>query len=333
VPLQLLAGQYSFLETMRAGWTNVTPLCQNVDLTAADGALVFRNRREGTPTPQPDLVVDSITDAQQPFDCVRPAGLKVVVRNAGGGQAAASTTRVSVGGAAELLPTQALAAGESVSLYSTLTGIPLGDMYTAVADYNHDVVEANEANNSLTKSVALATLPTCTSTPGMTATPTNTPTPGPEVNIVRLSKEDADTGQRLTGWELIAYRGPSCQGHPVNDAFTAADPVELSLAAGQYSFLETMQPGWTNVTPLCQPVDLTSGDGTLVFRNRRTAPLGDADCDQRVTSIDAVLVLQFNASLITALRCQMQADVNHDASVNTIDAVLILQDVAGLISL
>ncbi|MCH7580465.1 MAG: dockerin type I repeat-containing protein [Chloroflexi bacterium] len=60
-------------------------------------------------------------------------------------------------------------------------------------------------------------------------------------------------------------------------------------------------------------------------------PLGDADCSFEVTSIDAALVLQFDAGLLESLDCQSAADVNRDGNVNSIDATLILQDVAGLL--
>lgn len=58
---------------------------------------------------------------------------------------------------------------------------------------------------------------------------------------------------------------------------------------------------------------------------------GDVDCNGRVTSIDAALVLQFGASLISDLACPQVADVNGSGSVNSIDAALILQLVAGLL--
>jgi len=57
--------------------------------------------------------------------------------------------------------------------------------------------------------------------------------------------------------------------------------------------------------------------------------VGDVNCSGDVTSIDAVLVLQFSASLLGELECQDEADTNVDGSVDAIDATLILQLVAG----
>jgi hypothetical protein len=59
---------------------------------------------------------------------------------------------------------------------------------------------------------------------------------------------------------------------------------------------------------------------------------GDANCDHTVNAIDAALVLQFSAGLLSSLPCPQNGDVNHDGSVNAIDAALILQYVAGLVT-
>ncbi|OGO50952.1 MAG: hypothetical protein A2148_02340 [Chloroflexi bacterium RBG_16_68_14] len=58
---------------------------------------------------------------------------------------------------------------------------------------------------------------------------------------------------------------------------------------------------------------------------------GDVDCDRTVTSIDAALVLQYDARLLASLPCQDAAEVSGDGRINAIDAVLILQVVAGLL--
>lgn len=58
---------------------------------------------------------------------------------------------------------------------------------------------------------------------------------------------------------------------------------------------------------------------------------GDVNCDGRVTSVDALLVLQFEAGLIRRLPCAKDADLNHDGRINSIDAQFIKKFVAGLL--
>ena len=58
---------------------------------------------------------------------------------------------------------------------------------------------------------------------------------------------------------------------------------------------------------------------------------GDANCDGRVDSIDAAIVLQHNAGLVATVGCSQKADVNGDGRVDSRDAALILQYQAGLI--
>jgi hypothetical protein len=62
---------------------------------------------------------------------------------------------------------------------------------------------------------------------------------------------------------------------------------------------------------------VTCGDEPIVA--------GDADCNGAVNSVDAALVLQYDARLLGELPCKSSADVNRDGSANAIDAALILQ--------
>ncbi len=86
-------------------------------------------------------------------------------------------------------------------------------------------------------------------------------------------------------------------------------------------------------------VAATNGAGTSDYSNVvsgtasafPTPPPGDADCNGTVNSVDAALVLQFDAGLFDILVCSLFADVNRDGTVNSVDASLILQFVAGLI--
>jgi hypothetical protein len=61
------------------------------------------------------------------------------------------------------------------------------------------------------------------------------------------------------------------------------------------------------------------------------ARTGDANCDGVTNSIDAALVLQYSAGLVSSLPCQANADVGGPDGLNAIDAALILQFVAGLL--
>ncbi|MCI0777166.1 MAG: dockerin type I repeat-containing protein [Chloroflexi bacterium] len=62
-------------------------------------------------------------------------------------------------------------------------------------------------------------------------------------------------------------------------------------------------------------------------------PLGDADCSFNVNSIDAALILQFEANLLEGLDCWFVADVNFDDTIDSRDALIILQSDAGLFEL
>jgi hypothetical protein len=58
---------------------------------------------------------------------------------------------------------------------------------------------------------------------------------------------------------------------------------------------------------------------------------GDVSCDGRTNSVDAALILQYDAGLTTSFRCPEGADVNADGSVNGVDAAVVLRLEAGLI--
>ena len=64
---------------------------------------------------------------------------------------------------------------------------------------------------------------------------------------------------------------------------------------------------------------------------RISGPAGDVNCDARVNSIDAALVLQFDAGFLESSPCPQFGDLNMNQATNSLDAALILQTTAGLI--
>ena len=63
----------------------------------------------------------------------------------------------------------------------------------------------------------------------------------------------------------------------------------------------------------------------------RAGVFGDASCDGTLNSVDAAVVLQSSAGVISSAPCGYKADANHDGRIDSRDAALMLQRVAGLI--
>jgi TolB protein len=60
---------------------------------------------------------------------------------------------------------------------------------------------------------------------------------------------------------------------------------------------------------------------------------GDVSCRDKTNSIDAALVLQYDAALLSGLPCTEMGDVNTDHRIDALDALVILQLEAGLIEI
>lgn len=58
---------------------------------------------------------------------------------------------------------------------------------------------------------------------------------------------------------------------------------------------------------------------------------GDVDCNGRVDTLDASLILQRAAALVTELSCDTEADADSSGAVDATDALLVLQHAAGLV--
>jgi hypothetical protein len=147
---------------------------------------------------------------------------------------------------------------------------------------------------------------TSTNTPTKTNTPTNTPvgTPPTATPTRTFTPTNTPTGT-LT---------PTVTNTPVPPTATAT-PVPPTAT-------NTPLPPTATNTPL--PPTAT--------RTPVAKACGDVNDDGQVNSIDAALILQLEAGLLSSLVNMPSADVNHDGHVNSVDAALILQLEAGLIT-
>ncbi len=119
---------------------------------------------------------------------------------------------------------------------------------------------------------------------------------------------------------------------------TAGVPIRIPEVTAGFSFSCALT---ANGTAMCWGNNSSGqlGDGTTSHDPQPVprhvmAPggkaTGDADCDAETSSIDAALVLQYHAGIISTVGCPAAADVNENGDINSEDAALILQRHAGL---
>ena len=78
----------------------------------------------------------------------------------------------------------------------------------------------------------------------------------------------------------------------------------------------------------------SDGEEVLIYGTDPLLPalIGDVNCDGELTSIDAALILQLTAGLVSSLSCEKTADVNGDGATTSVDAAIVLQFTAGLLT-
>ena len=91
----------------------------------------------------------------------------------------------------------------------------------------------------------------------------------------------------------------------------------------------TLTPTSTPVPPTLTPTNTPVPPTPTA--TEEPALTGDVNNDASITSVDALLVLQYVANLLEALANLGNADVNADGNIDSVDAALILQHVAGLL--
>lgn len=284
-----------------------------------------------TPTPAgpgPDLVALSMSATLETGgDCDYVTKLGVRVKFSNTGDTDAGPFVVTVNGVHQNVG--GLLQGESGTLW--FNGFNTGLNILFVVDSAFQVLESNEQNNQLFQQPPIPSLPpTCTPAP-----PTSAPLP--PTNLQAMVVQDA---LKIT---LLWDDNADNEVQYVLERRSSAGPdgpwgVAAVLPANSTSYndsgLEDGVTYWYRVA--ASNAVGTSGYSNVVFGTATALPTprpGDADCSGQVTSVDAALVLQFDAGLLDILvfTCLLVADVNEDGTVNALDATLILQFAAGLI--
>jgi hypothetical protein len=139
----------------------------------------------------------------------------------------------------------------------------------------------------------------------------------------------ADDTFRVAGLNIFGLEGDTALG-TVSFACESVGTTDLTLTLDV--FVDATLGG-----PL--PIDATIENGTVTCLEEGTLPPpgpvglpGDANCDGNVDSIDAALILQFEAEILDSVPCPEDADSNDDGAINSIDAAIILQSGAGLLA-
>ncbi len=180
-----------------------------------------------------------------------------------------------------------------------------------------------------------------TNTPTSVAPPTNTPTSV-------APPTSTPTSVAPTPPSVVATATPTDAAGPVDtptDAAPTATPTSVPPTETATPAVPVATPTPTSVAPTETPTPVETATTTNTPTLTRTAtktptrtptPLaeesGDANCDGRVSSLDALAMLQFAAGLLDSLPCQGDADVDGDGRVNALDAALVLQRDAGMVA-
>ena len=110
-----------------------------------------------------------------------------------------------------------------------------------------------------------------------------------------------------------------------------ATPLQTVTLAPPTTATATVTPMPT-ATPTVTPSATPTPTPTPTATSTPSVLRGDADCDQSLSAVDAELILQLRAGLLSSLACEDRADADGDGQVLTVDAALILQYVVGLLN-
>jgi hypothetical protein len=160
-----------------------------------------------------------------------------------------------------------------------------------------DISITGVSSHNISGRTVVADCPTPTPTPTNTPSATNTPT--------------------VTNTPTITTT-PTITNTPTNTPTLTYTPIPTNTPVPSNTPTSTLSPTNTR-TPTRTPTNTPTPHPGIA---------GDANCDGVISSVDAVLVLQYSAGLLAAFPCDANADIDHDGAVTSLDAALILQLVA-----
>jgi hypothetical protein len=168
--------------------------------------------------------------------------------------------------------------------------------------------------------------PTATRTPTFTPPPTSTATATPTSTATVTGTPPTNTPTATATTTSTPTITPTGTNTPTPTI--TATPTITSTPTITQTRTPTSTPLATN-TPTITPTRTSTPTRTPSPTPEKA--VGDVNDDGSVTSVDALLILQFDADLVTSLPNLQSGDINANGRVNAIDAALILQFEAGLL--
>ena len=162
-----------------------------------------------------------------------------------------------------------------------------------------------------------------------------------------LRSSDAETPSLYASHEQLGLQASDdvdglCLVETGDGVYSASDALRFSLAPGSPT-LAVIGASAGDIIRAGNPPVVAYSAATLGLRQTddidaascagleaMTGGSGDVNCDGKTNSIDAALILQRVAGLVSSLPCDAEADVNGDG-IDSVDAALVLQFDAGLL--
>ncbi|MEU1243465.1 CARDB domain-containing protein [Micromonospora parva] len=199
------AAAYQFVQGTNVVTIPVTATTADVQLrftgnTGAPSGQVAELEVCGTPAPNPDLVVSSVTWSPASPSEVSPVTLSAVVQNIGSASAGATSVNFSLAGAvAGSASVGTLAAGASTTVTFNAGTRPMGSYaVSAVVDPANTIVEQNNGNNSLTAASPLVVAQA----------------PGPDLQVLSIASNPPNpaVGASVSFTVAVRNRGTTATG-------------------------------------------------------------------------------------------------------------------------